>query len=153
MRVTAIVLCFALGACTDLPTAGGAPAAGETIGSAQQAYFTRYPSRLFTVAAELCDGPGQTVVSPNRNEVRCESLPDPESAAAIILQYDGTVEDLPKLVISFLGRETTQGYLMTMDSYIRVPQRTGGTQQIRFDDPRTAESFEDLLTSAGGRPL
>ncbi len=92
-------------------------------------------------------------MQPNANEVRCESLPDPESAAALILQFDGTVEALPKLVIAFLGRNTTQGYLVTADNYIRVPQRAGGAQQVRFIDGSVSTGLADLLSAAGGRPL
>jgi hypothetical protein len=136
-----------------MPTTAVGPAEGEAATSASQAYFTEYPERLFFVAAELCDGPGQSVVKPNRNQVRCESLPDPESAAALILQFDGTVEALPKLVIDFSGRDTPQGYLMTVDNYIRVPQRNGGAQQIRFEDLEIANDLAELLESAGGRPL
>lgn len=153
MRAAVLILALALGACTQMPTPGGAPGAREAPQGAQQAYFEEYPERLFEAAAAVCTAPGQTVVQPNRDEVRCESLPDPESAAAIILQFDGTVQDLPTYVIRFLGRMTAQGYLVTADSYIRVPQRNGGTAQLRFPDPRVQTDLSSLLTSAGGRPL
>lgn len=153
MRAIVVSLCVAVAGCTEIPVSTGAPAAGEATSNAVQAYFTDYPERLFFVAAELCNGPGQSVIKPNRNQVRCESLPDPESAAAIILQFDGTVEELPKLVIAFSGRDTEQGYLMTVDNYIRVPGRDGGAQQVRFEDVRVTESLTELLENAGGRPL
>ncbi|MDB2368973.1 hypothetical protein N9V68_00100 [Octadecabacter sp.] len=153
MRIAILSLGLALAGCAEFPTSSPAPSAGVVSGSAQQAYFTGRPDRLFRVAEALCDGPGQSVVKPSTNEVRCESLPDPESAAALILQYGGTVEALPKLIIAFSGRDTTQGYLVTVDNYIRIPQRDGGAQQVRFEDPEVSESFSQLLTSAGGRPL
>jgi hypothetical protein len=93
------------------------------------------------------------VIQPNQNEVRCESLPDPGSAAAIILGYNGTVENLPSFVISFLGGVSAQGYVVTADSYIRVLQRNGGVQQRRFEDAMVAEDLSGMLASAGGRPL
>ena len=130
------------------PAAAGAAPIG-----AQQAYFTDYPDKLFIAAAAVCDGPGQSVVRPSANEVRCESLPDPESAAAIILQFNGTVEALPKFVISLSGQDTSQGYLVTGDNYIRVPQRSGGAQQVRFPDLSVATEMASLLSAAGGRPL
>lgn len=153
MRALLFVLCLGLAGCTDLPTTGGAPAAGDAPAGAQQAYFTDYPNTLFTAAAVVCDEPGQMAVRPNANEVRCESLPDPEAAAALILQFDGTVEALPTFIIAFLGRETAEGYLVTADNYIRVPQRNGGVRQIRFNDPQTAQDLRELLRAAGGRPL
>ena len=104
-------------------------------------------------AEALCDGPRQNVVKPDRNQLRCESLSDPESTAAMILQFDGTVEDLPKLVIAFSERPTDEGYLMTIDNYIRVPGRDGGAQQVRFVDPRVTDNLAEFLKTAGGRPL
>lgn len=153
MRIVVLSFGLAVAGCAPIPTSSPAPVAGVVSGSAQQAYFTGRPERLFTVAEVLCDGPGQSVVKPSANEVRCESLPDPESAAALILQYNGTVEALPKLVIAFTGGDTPQGYLVTVDNYINVPQRDGQTQQVRFADPEVSDSFTELLTSAGGRPL
>ena len=130
---------LALAACTDAAAPSMAPQAGAAPAGAQQAYFAGYPAGLFFAAGEVCDGPGQSVVRPTQNEVRCESLPDPESAAAIILQFDGTIEDLPQLVTSFVGRDTQAGYLVTADNYIRVP--------------RIDRNLAELLTAAGGRPL
>lgn len=153
MRALVLILGLGLAGCTDMPMSGGAPSAGLAPAGAQQAYFKGRPARLFGAAAAVCNNPGQTVVRPNANEVRCESLPDPESAAAIILQFDGSVEDLPKMVIAFSGRDTAQGYLVTADNYIRVPLRDGGIQQIRFPDLRVQQDLTELLTSAGGRPL
>ena len=153
MRAWVLVFGLGIAGCTDDTTSGIGPAEGAAPAGSQQAYFPTYPERLFFAAAAVCDGPGQTVVKPSRNEVRCESLPDPESAAAIILQFNGSVENLPKFIISFAGRDTAQGYLVTADNYIRVPQRDGGTQQVRFEDEQVAEDLDNLLRSAGGRPL
>ncbi len=149
------VLCFGLllAGCTEIAAPSVAPTAGNAASGAQQAYFMGYPNSLFAAAAAVCDGPGQTVVRPNINEVRCESLPDVESAAAIILEFNGTVETLPKFVISFVGLETSEGYLVTADNYIRVPQRSGGAQQVRFPDTSVTGELALLLRSAGGRPL
>jgi hypothetical protein len=153
MRVLIFSLGVTLAGCSEFPTSGGGPALGETSGSAAQTYFADYPARLFMTAEALCDGPGQNVVKPDRNQLRCESLSDPESTAAMILQFDGTVEDLPKLVIAFSARPTDEGYLMTIDSYIRVPGRDGGAQQVRFVDPRVTDNLAEFLKTAGGRPL
>ncbi|MBT8412612.1 MAG: hypothetical protein KJP02_12575 [Octadecabacter sp.] len=149
MRNYLFAAALAIAGCTEKPaTAPGAPPFG-----AQQAYFTSYPQRFFDAAALACNRPGQSVVAPNRNELRCESLPDPQSAAALILQFDGSVQDLPVYVIAFQGIDTVQGYLVTADNYIRVPQRTGGAQQIRFPDPDISREMGNILQAAGGRLL
>ncbi|AGI67856.1 hypothetical protein OAN307_c22320 [Octadecabacter antarcticus 307] len=153
MRWVSLGFALALAGCTETTISNVAPTAGDAANGAQQAYFPAYPSDLFFAAAAICDGPAQTVVQPGPNEVRCESFPNPESAAAIILQFNGTVQALPKFVISFLGRETSLGYLVTADNYIRVPQRSGGAQQVRFPDPLVSGELSDLLSAAGGQPL
>ncbi|SMX31497.1 hypothetical protein [Octadecabacter ascidiaceicola] len=153
MRWAVIGIALAVAGCTEMPRSTAPVAAGAAPNGAQQAYFTGYPDKLFFAAAAVCDGPGQSVVQPNANEVRCESLPAPESAAAIILQFDGTVEALPKFVISFSGHDTSQGYLVTADNYIRVPQRDGSAQQVRFPDLSIESEMSALLSAAGGRPL
>ncbi len=153
MRWVVFSLALALAGCTETAILSVAPTDGDAANGAQQAYFPAYPSNLFIAAAAVCDGPAQTVVKPGRNEVRCESFPDPESAAAIILQFNGTVEALPKFVISFTGRDTSLGYLVTADNYIRVPQRSGGAQQVRFPDLSVSDELTALLRAAGGRPV
>ncbi|MGJ8610150.1 MAG: hypothetical protein ACSHWY_03590 [Octadecabacter sp.] len=153
MRLAIFGFGLLLCGCAEMPSNTAAPLAGEATDGAQQAYFTGYPGHLFRAAAAVCVAPGQTVVQPSRNQVRCESLPDPEAAAALILQFNGTVEDLPTFVISFEGLETPQGYLVTADNYIRVPQRSGGAQQVRFPDRSVGNEVAALLEAAGGRPL
>lgn len=153
MRAAVLALGIGLAACTQAPTSSVAPLAGAAPEGAQQALFDDYPARLFLAAGAICDGPTQTVVRPSRNEVRCESLPNPQGAAALILQFNGTVEDLPKFVISFAGRDSEQGYLVTADNYIRVPQRSGPAQVVRFPDEAVRRDMIRLLQSAGGRPL
>ena len=153
MRWAAIGIALGMAGCAHVPVSTPPPTLENAPEGAQQAYFADYPEKLFFAAAAICDGPGQSLVQPSANEVRCESLPDPESAAAIILQFNGTVEALPKFVISFSGQTTSQGYLVTADNYIRVPQRTGGAQQVRYPDLSVAKEMSALLSAAGGRPL
>ena len=139
--------------CTEATTSGGAQAPIDVPAGASQALFTSRPAALFEAAGAVCSAPGQTVVRPNANQVRCESLPNPESAAALILQFDGTVEALPKFVIAFTGAPAAEGFIVVADTYIRVPQRDGGAQQIRFPDPALKQDLQTLLTQAGGRPI
>ena len=100
MRFFAPLALVVLAGCTAVAT-GSTEAALR--GGAQQAYFPSYPEGLFFAAAATCDEPGQTVVRPSRDEVRCESLPSPQAAAGLILEHNGTVEDLPRYVFAFRG--------------------------------------------------
>jgi hypothetical protein len=153
MRWVVLTLVMALAGCAEAVVSGVAPTAGDAAKGAQQAYFPAYPSNLFVAAAAICDGPTQTVFQPSRNEVRCESFPDTESAAALILQFNGSVQALPKFIIAFTGRDTSLGYLVTADNYIRVPQRSGGAQQVRFPDLSMSNELSALLKATGGLPL
>jgi hypothetical protein len=153
MRWVVVVFAVALPGCTETSVPRVAQTSSDAANGAQQAYFTNYPSNLFVAAAAVCDGPAQTVVQPSRNEVRCESFPDTESAAALILQFNGTVQALPKFVIAFMGRDTALGYLVAADNYIRVPQRSGVALQVRFPDLSVSNEFSALLRAAGGQPI
>ncbi len=128
-------------------------AAAAPIPGLQSARFDEFPAVLLFAAAEACDDPTQSVVRPSRNEVRCETLPAPQAAAALILSYDGTVEDLPRFVIGFRAAPQNGGFLVTAENYIRVPQRSGPARQIRLRDPVIEEGMRELLRAAGGELL
>lgn len=158
MKAAWIGLAFTLVGCADFPGTATAPQAGAAPVGAQQAYFAEFPAGLFAFLAANCEDPGDQLVVPDPTpasefEMRCESLPSPEAAAAIILQFDGTVEELPKIITSLAGRPTTEGYLVTSDNYIRVPFRDGGVRRVTPNTARFKNDLRDLLEAAGGRPL
>ena len=150
MRFFAPLALVVLAGCTAVAT-GSTEAALR--GGAQQAYFPSYPEGLFFAAAATCDEPGQTVVRPSRDEVRCESLPSPQAAAGLILEHNGTVEDLPRYVFAFRGVQSGAGYIVTADTHIRVPQRDGGARLLRLRDARLEAELREILMIAGGRPV
>ncbi|EAR51672.1 lipoprotein, putative [Oceanicola granulosus HTCC2516] len=119
-----------------------------------KAFFSDYPDRLFYAAAEACTAPGQEIVRPDRSHLRCESLPPVDAAAALILEFDGTVENLPRFVISFASEAADDGgFLVTADNYIRVPQQAGGLRIIRLADSQMGRMMKDVMLRAGGQPL
>lgn len=133
-------------------TAGAAEVAEVPPGT-RRAYFTAWPDELMQAAAEACDDPSQSVVRPTRDEVRCETLPAPEAAAALILGYGGTVEDLPRFVIAFTVAPRDAGFVVTAENYIRVPRRDAPALQVRLRDPVLGEGLHELLRAAGGTPV
>jgi len=153
MRKLIVCLILATSACTTQPTRTAVTPVVNGPSFGASAYFASYPDHLFEAAEAVCTGPGQDIVRKGENQLSCESLPTPETAAGLILQFDGTVEELPKHVITFSGQQDSTGYLVTTDSYIRIPQRSGDPQRLRFPDPALQENFEELLLRAGGRPL
>lgn len=118
-----------------------------------RAFFQDFPDRLLFAVAAACTGPGQQVLRPDDTSLRCESLPPVEATAALILEYDGTVEDLPRLVTAVFSAPQGGGHLVSTDTYIRVPQRTGEIRVIRVGDAELDRAIREVLVRAGGRPL
>lgn len=125
----------------------------STAPGAQTAYFAGYPEGLLAAAVAACTAPGQTARRPTQGTVICETLPSPESAAALILAHDGTIEALPSYIVGFQAVTAEDGYLVTADTYIRVPQLDGTVAQIRLPDEGIEDTMRALLISAGGAPL
>ncbi|ROU04041.1 hypothetical protein [Histidinibacterium lentulum] len=118
-----------------------------------QAFFPEFPERLLFAVAAAWAGPGQQIVRPDDASLRCESLPPVDAAAALILRYDGTVDDLPRLVTAVSSAPEGGGHLVRTDTYIRVPKRTGGVEVIRLGDAELDRAIRSVLVRAGGRPL
>ena len=135
---------FALPANDLVPSAGPVTVYPE----AQRARFDVFPDPLLRAAVAACVNPGQTLRRAEADVVVCESLPSPEGAAAIILAHNGTVTDIPRLFTTLVVAAEGEGYLVTGDTYIAVPQRTGGVVQIRL--PESDAGIRDLLQRAGG---
>lgn len=129
------------------------PQLSSTAPGAQTAYFAGYPEGLLTAALAACTAPAQTARRPAQGTVICETLPSPESAAALILTHDGTIEALPSYIVGFQAIAAKDGYLVTADTYIRVPQFDGTVAQIRLPDEGIEDIVRALLISAGGTPL
>jgi hypothetical protein len=150
MRLCLLTALLALSACA--PTLHGATEAALR-GGAQQAYFENFPEVLFLAIAETCAGPAQTVVRPNRDEIRCETLPTPQDAAGLILEHNGTVENLPRFIYGVKSVTSGDGRIVTADTYISVPQRDGGIRRIRLRDAHLEAEMREILILTGGRPL
>lgn len=141
---------------------GCAPGIGDSASTAvrppapaatPRAVFAEYPQFLFDAIAASCDGPGRQVVRPAPDELRCEGLPPVEAAAALILDFDGTVDDLPRYVSSVAIAEDAAGYTVTADTYIRIPQSGGTVRIVRIPDPQLDALIRSVFEGAGGRLL
>ncbi|QQA44529.1 hypothetical protein [Pelagovum pacificum] len=148
------LLLAACGESATAPVPEPVPVTAEGIAPGQsRALFAEHPAGLFAAAGAACNQPGQTLVEDSRNEIRCESLPPVEAAASLILEFDGTVDDLPRFVISFASRQSADGIVVTADNYINVPQQDGGVRVIRIPDTRTESVMRDVMARAGGVPF
>ena len=142
MRHIAALLVLSLGACA---TQDVAPPSGK-------ARFNAYPDALYAAFESACSGPAQTFSRPEAGVVECREFLPPEPTAAIILNFDGTPEKLPQLVIRFRTRKDDPGYLVENDVYLNVPQKSGGPIEVRQNDSRLLRRLDTLYRRAGGVP-
>jgi hypothetical protein len=155
----ALLILVAVPACAPRPLAVASlpatavPADGALQPGQQQAFFAAYPQTLLTAARAACSSPGQAPTEPAPGAIRCETLPTPDIAAALILNFGGTVESLPLYIVSFTSTAQGGGYLVTADNFVVVPQIDGTLREVRLPDPRVDEGIEDLLIAAGGTPV
>ena len=83
----------------------------------------------------------------------CESLPTPEAAAALILEFDGDVETLPRQVITLRARPAAPGYTVTTEYYYLVPQKNGDIAEVRFAERRVERTIRRAFAMAGGQSI
>ena len=142
MRALWIGLFWVLAACAP-------PHVGPDTGKAR---FPDYPDALFEAFRAACDGPAANFLQPARDTVECRQFLPPDVTAGLILAHDGTVEDLPQLVIRFTASADAPGYVVENDVYVNVPQATGGARRVRQEDRTITWRLNRLYTRAGGVP-
>jgi len=135
-------LILLLGACTPQDVG---PASGK-------ARFSVFPEALFEAVRASCAGPGQDFRLPSPNTAECRELMSPPVTAAFILDYGGTAEALPRMVIRFSAERNAPGYLVRNDIYIDIPQKAGAPRQVPFVDAELRRRLDAFYLSAGGVP-
>ncbi|MBC6408598.1 MAG: hypothetical protein GDA40_11120 [Rhodobacteraceae bacterium] len=119
--------------------------------SSGQARLTEYPTGLINAFQAACVGSAKSFLKPSPTTFECREFLPPETTAAIILNFNGTSEDLPELVIRFETEDLSLGFLVTNDVFLNVPQKTGDTIQVRMQDSDLQRTFDALYTRAGTR--
>ncbi|QBF32116.1 hypothetical protein [Thalassococcus sp. S3] len=145
MKLGYMLFFGALTACAPQDLVSGTTESGS-------ARFSDYPDTLFAAFQAACSGPAHAFSRPARDAVECRELMPPDVTAALIVTYDGTPEDLPRLVIRFDAKRDAPGYLVRNDIFFNVPQREGGALQIRQPDPQLTQRLNRLYRRAGGVP-
>jgi hypothetical protein len=107
---------------------------------------------LIEAFKSACSGPAQSFHRPEPDLYECREYLPPEPTAAIILNFDGTPEDLPQLVIRFRTRPDGTDFLVQNDVFLKVPQKTGVPLQVRQNDQRMLRTLNLLYRRAGGVP-
>ncbi|MEL6551140.1 MAG: hypothetical protein AAFQ54_12935 [Pseudomonadota bacterium] len=119
----------------------------------QSAFFQEFPTPLFEAIASGCQGELDRLTLVSERELLCETLPTPEAAASLILQFSGDVEDLPTLVTTLEATERGEGFAVVTEYFYRVPQRGGEVAEVRFAEPRVQRIIQRAFTAAGGTPI
>lgn len=138
-----------------LIVAGCTPINGDAdrVAGSVVARFNDRPADLFEALEATCSNPNDTFVRESADLVQCRSLLPPEPTAAIILSYDGIIEDLPELIVQFSGHTVAEGYVLENSYFLHVPQRHGASVQVRQSDWLVERRMRALMQAAGGSPL
>jgi hypothetical protein len=142
-------------ALTVLAVAGCTPIYGEAdpVDGRTEARFTERPAHLFAALEETCTKPADTFVRKSMDLVQCRTFLPPEPTAAIILNYDGTIKELPELVVQLSGQIDADSYVLENSYFLEVPQHRGPTLLVHQGDRRVERSMISLMRAAGGVPL
>ncbi|MDQ2092723.1 hypothetical protein [Rhodalgimonas zhirmunskyi] len=146
----ALALLGVLGACetTTITQKNKGRPADET----RSALFDSRPAMMFSAAQAACSGPGERFVRPAPGVAQCQLLMDPQTTAAIILGFDGAVEDLPRLVISLSETQLGDGWIVTGCAFLKIPMKDGRIRRVIQSDPRVRAKITEMLTRMGGTP-
>jgi hypothetical protein len=116
------------------------------------ARFSAFPETLFQRAESACNQPNETFLRYSREKIECRLLLPPATTAAVILTYDGTLEDLPQAVIRFEARAEASGYIVEIMPYLRVPRRGAAPLHVLSRDQVLVRQMRTLMVQAGGVP-
>lgn len=117
------------------------------------ARFAEYPDTLESGLAAACAAPNERFLRRSRQSFECRGLMPPRLTAGTILFYDGSIEDLPELVMRVDTRKTGGGYEAELRVFLDVPRKSGPTRYVGIRDARVDDRIGDVLTAAGGTLL
>lgn len=153
LRVIGVIFTgFGVFGCTEVIP----PSAGDSAGR-QSAFFASFPEPLFAGARASCQEPGDTLTMPSPQIVRCETLPPPDVAGALILRFNGDLNALPTLINTLSATPTqagnARGFVVMADYFVAVPQKDGSRITIRLEDDRIQRSIRRAFTANGGQAI
>lgn len=117
------------------------------------ARFDTHPEKLFAVFDSACSGATDTLDTSRAGVSECRKLLPPPETAALIVEFDGTLDDLPQLVLRLSSdRLADGGALVTLDAHYIVPRKTGPALRVETRSARITRTTRNLLRAAGGVP-
>lgn len=115
------------------------------------ARYPGYPDALFAAIESTCAQPADTLLRPKRGLIECRSYLSPEETAALIINFDGTPEKLPQLVMRFEAMlEDSGSYLVDYEAFIDVPQKSGAPVRVSQQSPWVLRRMAQIFRLSGG---
>lgn len=120
--------------------------------ASRSAQFPQYPKALFDTFETGCDGPGETFKRIGKREFECSELLPPETTAFLILNYDGSPQELPQSVMRLTSTKNESGYRVDARLFFKVPQRTGTIVEVPVESKTLDQALGALYQRMGGSP-
>ena len=121
----------------------------------RRALFAQDPEGLHEAFRAACDSPGDTLATPSRGIVQCRTLPTPDFAAFLLLEYDGALKT-PTVVMQKQKRRTDAGPESTMiefSYFAEVPQKSGNARRVYYKDRQLDQLLDQMMRAAGGKTV
>lgn len=148
-----VLFSVAVAALSGCETPPGPVAISDKAPQAISAFYSDTPALLFASARNACTGPNEEYIRPAKGVAQCRLLLDPQSTAALILAFDGMIEDLPRLVISLSTAKAPNGHVVSGCAFVMVPQRDGTPLRVAQHDRKIETTLRELLAAVGGQPV
>ena len=108
LRIPALSLSL-IGLLMGCGTPAATISAGGPAPQVTTAYFAERPDGMIGAVRTACRNPGVTFVQPRAGVVQCRMYLEPPATAAVILNYDGDIRNLPQLVFSLATARAGDG--------------------------------------------
>lgn len=121
----------------------------------RRALFAQNPEGLHEAFRAACDSPGDKLATPSRGIVQCRTLPTPNFAAFLLLEYDGALKT-PTVVMQKQQRAADTGpdsAVIEFSYFAEVPQKSGTSRRIYYKDRQLDQLLDQMMRAAGGETV
>lgn len=143
----AALISLILTGCAVAPPSGSGPVGTQT------AFFAEFPAQLYAAAAYGCQDPADTFTQLSESVIECETLPTPDAAAALILRFDGDIQNLPTMVNRMSAQPQGDGFQVMAEYFFRVPQLDTSIKEVRFQQKDVDRAIRRVFRLAGAAEI
>lgn len=117
-----------------------------------QARFAEEPKNFHSAFEDLCAGPTDTYSIQSRTTARCRTVVDPETAAMLIVRYDGALE-IPYFVAERVTTNSPEGFVVSLSYFATLQLKSGSEQRVYLRSRRFEDTIDNLFRAFGGEPI